>query len=167
MGKIIKLDIPYQYVDFKDLEEIIEGFSNDNVSMYIKENSPRFYNSIQDIIEPVLIILSSSLLSTISLNLVSNSIYDSLKKLLFTLKNNKNRRFLLGKKPDENMRVITKVFLKIEQENGTSIHFEVDDIPDDKIDEAFKQLENAIKTITPNENPLLTYEKEKNEWRNK
>lgn len=133
--------------------------------MYIKENSPRFYNSIQDIIEPVLITLSSSLLSTISLNLVSNSIYDSFKKLLFTLKNNNNRRFLLGKEPDENMKVVTKVCLKIEHENGKSINFEIDNIPDDKIDEAFKQLENAIKTIAHNENSLLTYDKEKNEWK--
>lgn len=60
------------------------------------------------------------------------------------------RRFWLGKEPDE---------------KDKSADFEIDNIPDDKKDEAFKRLENAINTIAHNENSLLINDNGKNKWK--
>lgn len=167
MAKIIRLDTPYKFIEYPDIEKIVESFSEDNISIFIQGNSPKFYNSISDIIEPIFVIISAPLFQTLTLNLISNTAYDSFKRLLIFLKGHTNQKFLLGKNIEAPLTVSTKLICKIENSNGTSIHFEMENIPSDKIDLAFTQLDNFIKTIPTETNVLVNYEKDTNEWNTK
>ncbi|GEL05452.1 hypothetical protein [Rummeliibacillus stabekisii] len=164
MADIIKLDLQYKTIDTKELEEYAEVFSHENISLFAKEQPPHFYNSITDLIEPNLIILSLPLISDIISNLVSDAIYNSLKKLITVLnERSKNlKKMTAGGKIEEGFN--RKVILKVDNPNGKSLYFEMNNIPNDKLDDAFKLMEDAMQNF-PNENKkIILYNKEKNKW---
>lgn len=164
MADLIKLNLQYSTMTFKELEEYAEVFGKESISLFIKEEPPHFYASITDIIDANLISLSLPLINSISLNLVSNAIYDSLKKLLIVL-NERSKNLIkmtAGGKIEEGLN--RKVILKVDNPNGNSLYFEMDNIPDDKLDDAFKLLENAMQTSSSENKKILLYNKEKNKW---
>ena len=135
------------------LEEIINNLTNHKINIKAKDTSGELMMSVEELVAPVAIILSSDVVQAYILGLSSNASYDLIKNVVISIWNQVSGKKYIRFNHRKSEEFEANFDLNVESPNNVKVQFKLKgDIPNELKD---KCIENAFKMVNENVFPEI------------